>query len=227
MAKGLAFATAVPRAAARQLDAGSVHLWRLPHARVQQRAPLRRLLAAYLDLPEATVELTEDARGKPALAPGLARHGGDRRLDFNWSHSGDFALVALALDLAVGVDVERHASNPRALDIARRFFDRSEAESLARLSGDARDHAFLKLWCAKEAVLKAAGEGLSFGLSRLVFRDHGGGDWRLARVDAPLGEAPAWWHAGFEAAPGYHGALAWRGAPRSIVALRPADEAES
>lgn len=223
-ARRLAFDEAIPRIAARRLDEETVHLWRLPHARAKRRAPLRRLLAAYLGLSESAIELTEDARGKPALTPALALRSDGRHLDFNWSHSGDLALVALALDLPLGVDIERHASNPRALDIARRFFDRSEAESLAQLSGDALDHAFLDLWCAKEAVLKAAGEGLSFGLARLVFQHRRDGNWRLARVEAPLDDAPAWQHARFEAAPGYHGALAWRGAPRSIVALHPPDD---
>lgn len=223
MPRALTFAEAIPGEAAASLDAGSVHLWRIAHAREQRRAPLRQLLAPYLQLPAAAVELVEDARGKPALAPGLQPADDARRLAFNWSHSGDYALVALARGVEPGVDIERHHVRENALALARRFFDREEVAALARHAGTARDHAFLSLWCAKEAVLKATGEGLSFGLARLAFSPEGTG-WRLAALDAALGAAADWQLAGFEAAPGYHGALAWRGGARAIVPLRPAGD---
>ena len=44
----------------------------------------------------------------------------------------------------------------------------------ARPNAD-RDDAFLRLWCAKEAVLKAHGHGISFGLDKLRFADANGG----------------------------------------------------
>lgn len=140
-------------------------------------------------------------------------------LSFNWSHSGAYALVALARDDALGVDIERLDKKARTLDIAQRFFDPAEAGLLASLDPVTRQRAFIGLWCAKEAVLKAAGEGLSFGLARLAFASRSGGDWTLARVDPALGTVSAWQLAGFEAAPGYRGALAWRGTPKRLLAF--------
>ncbi len=215
------FVRAVPETAATRLEEDSIHLWRIPYAFSQGRAPLLALLAAYLGIPASSVVLDEAARGKPHLARGVTGHGDLQRLEFNWSHSGDYALVALARERGLGVDIERLGKNPRALEIARRFFDPVEAASLASLDSGARDHAFIGLWCAKEAVLKAVGEGLSFGLARLAFTWQAGTEWTLARVDPALGRTPDWQLVAFEAAPGYHGALAWRGEVLNIVALQP------
>lgn len=238
----LRFVGAAPDDVAPRLDAGVVHLWRMAYDRSLGRRPLIAMLAAYLGVPASAVALGEGAKGKPRLQP-IARRGGrtrapetgaaapdggadptaappdDATLAFNWSHSGDYALLALARGTALGVDIEQLRARPRALDIARRFFDPAEASALATLDPAARASAFIGLWCAKEAVLKAAGEGLSFGLARLAFRPRAGAGWSLARIDPALGEPATWQLAGFEAVAGYRGALAWRGGPRRILAF--------
>lgn len=212
----LSFIEAAPGTATTRLDAESIHLWRIPYAPSQGRAPLLALLGAYLGKPVSEVALAQNAHGKPQLAD----TGSKRHLEFNWSHSGDYALVALSRGLALGVDIERLDRNIRAIEVARRFFDPAEAEVLASMPSSARDHAFIGLWCAKEAVLKAVGNGLSFGLARLAFEWRAGMDWNLARVDPALGDHDNWRLRGLDAAPGYRGALAWRGADRSILAFR-------
>lgn len=216
MSRELAFLATAPESAATRLGSGAIHLWRIPYTRSQGRAPLLALLSVYLALPVAAVVLDEDARGKPRLASPL----GNRRLDFNWSHSGDYALVALARGCALGVDIERLGKNLRTLDIAQRFFDPTEAATLAGLEEQARDGAFISLWCAKEAVLKESGEGISFGLARLKFSLNDTGAWLLADTDPALGTRDRWHLHTFHPVTGYRGALAWRGAPREVVALR-------
>lgn len=217
--RDLKFVEAHPEVAAAELDSGSIDLWRVRYALARGRTPLLTLLAGYLGIPASAVILDQDDRGKPHLAHSMSGQGDTRRLDFNWSHSGDYALIAISRDGPVGVDIERHGKNMRTLDLARRFFAPSETEALASFPPDARDRAFIGLWCAKEAVLKAAGEGLSFGLARLAFAHHGAEDWTLANLDPALGQADAWQLVGFDAAPGYRGALAWRGGHRRIRAL--------
>jgi 4'-phosphopantetheinyl transferase len=179
------------------------------------------LLGAYLGVPANAVSVLAAPGGKPRLAISDAVNATRSRLDFNWSHSGDFALIALARDLELGVDIEHLAKHPRALEIAARYFDSSEAETLAALDEAARKRAFIALWCAKESVLKAQGTGLSFGLARLAFRLDEQGFWQLARTDPALGSTHAWQVAGFEAAPEYCGALAWRGDARNLHAFQP------
>lgn len=216
----LEFSEVAPQVAAARLDDQSIHVWRIPHVLSAGRGPLLDLLSAYLGMPPSAVVLDHEQRGKPRLAHTVTSRLGDRRLEFNWSHSGDYALVALAFDCALGIDIEQLGKNVRTLEIARRFFDPTEADSLALLAPPQRDNAFIALWCAKEAVLKAAGEGLSFGLSRLAFRQDRDA-WTLDRADPVLGPPARWRLEGFDPVPGYRGALAWQGGARRIVALRP------
>ncbi|MFC5438317.1 4'-phosphopantetheinyl transferase family protein [Rhodanobacter umsongensis] len=186
---------------AEHLRDDEVHVWRLNYQPQRQRAPLRKVLAAYLGVDGDQVMLTHGEYGRPALAD---TH--DQTLGFNWSHSGGHALIAVGRGVAPGIDVERLRTRPRALEIAARYFSSDEAAALAALPASARPIAFLELWTAKEAVLKALGRGLAFGLDRLtVGRSVGrltlqrleGDDanaWQLQRlpVDATLVAAVAW-----------------------------------
>lgn len=172
------------------------------------RARLRQVLAAYLDGSPAALRFAVDAAGKPGLVepgPSTAASGGriEERgpaegigLAFNLSHSEGVAIVAVASDGRVGVDVE--AVRPRAAlaAIAARYFDPSErawlADTAAGLPGDAADAAvdaaadaavdaranddtavarsaaFYTVWTAKEALTKAVGTGLSAGFRRFT-----------------------------------------------------------
>ena len=125
--------------------------------------------------------LHRDARNRPRLASG----------DAGWSHSHGRLLVAYAPGGRVGVDVESRVRSTDPLRIARRYFAQQEAEMLQALEGDARHLAFLRLWCAKEAVLKAHGGGIAFGLHKAVF-DAGGDGLRMLRCDPSLGRVDDW-----------------------------------
>lgn len=219
----LTFTPAAPGAGT-ALAAGVIHLWCIPHAHAQGRSPLLALLARYLDVPAAEVVLDQDRDGKPRLAAALRELiPAARGLEFNWSHSGDFALVAIARGQPLGVDIERLGKDMRTLDVARRFFAADEAAALARLDDPRRGEAFIGLWCAKEAVLKATGRGLSFGLSRVGFERDAGNGWQLARADPELGHPREWHLRAFEPIAGYRGVLAWRGAPCRVIALVPGE----
>lgn len=223
MAPGLVFSPAVPTVAAPTLDAASIHLWRIRHALSEGRAPLIGLLAAYTGLAPEAIGLVEAAGGKPRFSAATLRRipsAPARTLEFNWSHSGDYALIALALALPVGVDIEHLRPRLRALEIAQRFFDPAEAAAMGALDRPALDRAFIALWCAKEALLKARGKGLAFGLARVAFAPSAGGAWRPRAIDAALGGTRGWRLVQFEAAPSYRGALAWRGEPRSVHTFR-------
>ena len=204
-----AFVAADPREVAADLD-GAIHLWRFPRRRDQGRGPLLGLLATYLHVAPAALVLEENAHGKPCLK-------GAHALRFNWSHSGDRAVVALAHDVDLGVDIEQAREGVHVLELAQRFFAPAEANALAACDEAERDRLFLRLWCAKEAVLKALGRGLAFGLERVEFALSAEG-WRPVRFEAEAGAAADWQIAALRLAPDCPGALAWRGAPRPVFA---------
>lgn len=185
-----------------------IHVWQLDYRPTHGRAPLHRVLAAYLGTDPERVTLTAGEHGRPALA---ATH--DPSLGFNWSHSGNQALIAIARGIAPGIDIERLRPRPRSLEIAQRYFSAEEAAALAALPVADRDAGFLELWTAKEAVLKALGRGLAFGLDRLNF----------ARVADQLvlqrlagDDARAWQLHRLPVGPELLAALAWRGDSRRL-----------
>ena len=186
---------------AEHLRDDEIHVWQLDYRPPHGREPLHSVLGAYLGIAADRVTLIDGEHGRPALADGH-----DQSLGFNWSHSGNRALIAVGRGITPGIDLEQLRARPRAMEIARRYFGTAEAEALAALPATARDAAFLEIWTAKEAVLKALARGLAFGLDRLSIASAGGqlilqrleGDdvdaWQLQRlaVDATLVAALAW-----------------------------------
>jgi len=177
----------------------------LPHARGEAAMPLAQAwLAREFGGDAGDYAFERDAHGRPQLQ-GAA-------LDCNWSHSGEHLLVAAGNGLHVGADLESIRSRTNALAVARRFFAGEEIawlESQANIEQAALERNFLRLWCAKEAVLKAHGRGLAFGLHRLAFAQENGA-LSLRRCDAELGDVHDWNLREFAPVPGTLAALAWR-----------------
>lgn len=175
--------------------------WRA-HSRGAAAEPLvREWLATELGCAAADIVLARDAHGRPRITapqPGL---------DVSWSHSGEGLLIALGEGVDVGVDLERVRARPRTLELAQRFFHAAETAWLAGLPQDARDIAFIRLWCAKEAVLKAHGRGIAFGLDKFELAEELG-VLAMSRGHAALGGP--WSLREWEPQPGYRAALAWR-----------------
>ncbi len=207
--------------------------WLLPHPHRARGEPVvRRRLAGLWGVAETEVAIGRGEHGRPYLrAP-------RPDLDLGWSHSGERLLLVLAPGQRLGVDLEWRRPRPRAMDLARRFYHPEETAWLLSLPQARREAAFVRLWCAKEAVLKAHGQGISFGLHRLRFvLDAGGlagaeaaaapavsnagdssaddpvadtaGRLRLVEADPRLGDPAAWQLREWAPAPGYRAALAW------------------
>ena len=179
------------------------------------RGALRRILAGALGIEPLAAPILRGAHGKPLLAPG-------RRpaLGFNVSHSGDRFVVAVAVGMAPGVDVERVRPRRSLSGLARRFFSRAEQEEVA--ADPDPPHSFYRIWTRKEAVIKADGRGVAIGLDRF---DVNAGEppallearWAGAAPD----EAAHWSLHSLEAAPGYAAALAVRSPAATVVVRGP------
>jgi 4'-phosphopantetheinyl transferase len=120
------------------------------------RGFLRAVLGEALGIAPAAVAFAVGTWGKPALA-------GPRPLDlrFNLSHADDLSVVVLAIGREVGVDIEAVPDalpDPGTLAVA---LSPRERGALARIPADRRAAGFSDLWTRKEAVLKAAGCGLT------------------------------------------------------------------
>lgn len=121
------------------------------------RGILRALLGRYLHVDPATLAFEYETHGKPMLS--LAQDW--PKLQFNLAHSQDLVVYAIAVNHPVGIDVEYQRPMTDISEIAQRFFSKSEQQALQRLSGGAQKTAFFHYWTAKEAVLKATGQGLA------------------------------------------------------------------
>jgi len=116
--------------------------------RAAARAALDRVVATYA--PEAHVVHRAGRRPEVRGAP----------LHVSLAHTSALAVAAITRAVEIGVDVEPvRAAPPRAV-LAQLLTDR-ETAAVSALQPSARGRAFTRAWVRKEAVLKAAGVGLS------------------------------------------------------------------
>ena len=124
---------------------------------------LRLILARYAGDAAAQLQFETGAYGKPTL---LSRSHTGQPIEFSLSHSGQYAVVAVANGRAVGVDIEVCRPDVDALKLAQRFFAPGESQRIAQGHGEEQPRMFYRYWTGKEAYLKGRGVGLSFGLER-------------------------------------------------------------
>ncbi len=117
---------------------------------------LRNILSRYLQCEPGELRFDTNEYGKPFIK--------GYKVEFNLSHSGDYALIAMTRESKVGVDVERFRSNIEFESITNRFFSPNEIAKLMSLSPEKKTIAFFNCWTRKEAYIKAQGLGLSLPL---------------------------------------------------------------
>lgn len=127
------------------------------------RGALRTILARYLNEPPENLLFDQGPHGKPFLTGPSA----SRNLQFNLSHCEDAALIAVALERHLGVDVEKAREMFQLEHILERFFSREERNFIASVRSEEQNLTFLTLWTRREAAAKALGLDLSAALGRL------------------------------------------------------------
>lgn len=174
------------------------------------RAILRSTLSRYLDVAPSDVPIEVRDSGKPYVPR--------TNLEFNLSHSGDLAVMAISQTRPVGVDVERMRRTIGYQRLARRFFSDREIAVLEAMPGSVRSAAFFRIWTRKEAYLKATdvdlGPGLPSSLARFTVAGMRHGTIASVEVPAYPDERDRWVLIDIDVAPGHVGALAVKGRPR-------------
>lgn len=170
---------------------------------IMAHASLRMILARIVHSQPQQLKIATTEFGKPFL-PGFD-------IEFNLSHSGNIALVAVSRRRRVGVDVERIREGMEVARLARRFFSPVESSELLALPAERRLPSFFECWTRKEAYIKAQGLGFSlplnsFDVSFLLDEPAG---IRATRPDPH--EAARWMLVPLNVGTGYAAALAVEG----------------
>jgi 4'-phosphopantetheinyl transferase len=134
--------------AARMRRVGTAQRW------VASRWALRGVLGHYLGRSSAQIPLQLGPHGKPELTRP------DASLRFNLSHSGDIALIAVAREREIGIDVERVESGRNVLALAAHGLDEEAAATVREAAADDRIAVFHNAWACHEATVKCLGHGL-------------------------------------------------------------------
>lgn len=124
--------------------------------------------------------------GKPVFSE-------NESVQFNISHCGETVVLAFG-KRPLGVDTEYVRS--ANLKLAERFFAKEEYQYLLQLDNETRADAFYRIWTGKEAVVKAAGCGLSTPLKGFSVLEKtvemSGNKYELHRQKLILGENSLW-----------------------------------
>lgn len=174
---------------------------------IAARGILRDILGGYLDLPPRTVRFEQNSYGKPLLLDSE----NSRNLNFNVSHSGNYALFAVILNRRVGIDIEQIRHDFGGEEIARRFFSPREVDSLLSLSQAQQIQAFFSCWTRKEAFIKAKGKGLSIPLDQFDVELRPSQPVRLLQTQWDADEASCWSLKSLSVAENYAAAIAVEG----------------
>ncbi len=172
------------------------------------RGVARELLAQACGCAPDDIAFDVDTLGKPRLAhPSI-------QLAFNISHSGGYCALAIGALDHIGVDIE--AIRPTIGDLAQSVLSHREAARYDALAPAEQMRTFFRAWVAKEAYLKATGEGLGGGLKSLELDLT---DTAVIRPIAIKGDAhaPKTWHFhGFDVGDSIVGAIAFPDPGRDV-----------
>jgi 4'-phosphopantetheinyl transferase len=181
---------------------------------VASHGMLRTRLAGYCGARPETLVFRAGSHGKPVLMESAVP------IQFNLSHSGSRAAIAVTSGPRCGVDIEKIRRDVSDQEIAQRFFCTLEIEWLRSLSAPQRIHGFFRLWAVKEAILKAVGKGLSMPLSDVDTSQVINGTSSFVSLPGEEGRDLTLWVGELDAADGYTSAVAVEGHSPNVRIIR-------
>jgi 4'-phosphopantetheinyl transferase len=168
------------------------------------RGLLRTILGRYLQISPSKLDFAYSPQGKPALD----LKSGGAGLHFNLAHTEDLALFVVTRVGPVGVDVESIRPVKEMSDLVARFFSQRENELFQKLPTSTKPRAFFNLWIRKEALLKAAGEGIMCSLNLVEVSFLPDEPARVLAISGDSEKAASWSLHALSPAPGFVGAVA-------------------
>jgi len=139
------------------------HEWLLGRCAAKEAVSLLLEKPLGARLPHAEIEIAPDPYGRPrAEGAWSVVLGTQPVISIAHSHGTAVALAALQPGQLVGIDLE--SLSHRREDFEAIAFSPDERHLLSAMPLDSRQEWALRMWCAKEALGKALGRGLSAGL---------------------------------------------------------------
>lgn len=160
--------------------AASLHFHEDRVRSVVTRAALRRLLALQVKAAPEALLFTTNTYGKPFLQNNM-------NIEFNVSHAGSFALIAISRDRCVGVDIEYINRTIDINSMAQYVFSPFERQTARKTQ-----QTFMLHWVAKESALKALGYGISEHLQTVSIIAGSSGDYRIVYDDPTWPSLKGW-----------------------------------
>jgi phosphopantetheinyl transferase (holo-ACP synthase) len=140
----------------------------------------------FTELEGNLVLLGPDTHGRPR-----ARDAEGRILAVSTARATGVRILAVAPSGRIGVDLEPMRPS-QALKAASELFLPSERAWTDSLPEPAQWRTLLALWTVKEAMLKALGQGFSFGMDQIELGPDGEGGIRLQRLSGSERLARGW-----------------------------------
>lgn len=181
---------------------------------IAARGILRNILGRYRNTDPGKIRFGYTPAGKPELVSGSGA------LHFNLSHSGAFALYAIALHRAVGIDIELIRYDMEVEEIARKFFSENEIGALRQAPESRLHDVFFQYWTRKEAFVKAIGKGIVFPMHEVDVSLANGTDLSPVAWPGDQKENTGWYVQDLFPAANYRAAVAVEGKPCEVICLR-------
>ncbi|MCH9755823.1 MAG: 4'-phosphopantetheinyl transferase superfamily protein [Gammaproteobacteria bacterium] len=143
-----------------KMRANRFHFTHHQHHFRRARIILRLILANYLEQAPENLQFAYGKHGKPYLIE-------HPELEFNLSHSGKYALLAVGKKHPLGIDIEQYSGRPY-VGIGQHVFSDKENTHLKTLPGQIKPLMFFNIWAQKEAFIKLLGLGLSYPTTKLT-----------------------------------------------------------
>ena len=147
------------------------------------KAGICHFLSRFSGIDEKQIFLEKTKEGRPYWKNSFG-------LDFNYSHTKNIWTVGFTNRGRIGVDIESLNQTRDFQGLAERFFSAKEAQLLAGItSPEKKQEIFLRMWTAKEALVKALGSGLKNKMARIEVDPQTG---KIISLPSEFGDLQDW-----------------------------------